>query len=40
MTSYVENETNVEFDFDVKKIADSVIEKVLEMEKCPYQAQK
>lgn len=39
MTSYVENETNVEFDFDVKKIADSVIEKVLEMEKCPYQAQ-
>ncbi len=39
MTSYVENETDVEFGFDVKEILDSVMIQVLEMEKCPYEAQ-
>lgn len=39
MTSYVENETEKEFDFDIKELADSVIEAVLEKESCPYEAQ-
>ncbi|MGN1147134.1 MAG: rRNA maturation RNase YbeY, partial [Lachnospiraceae bacterium] len=39
MTSYVENETEAVFEFDVKKLADSVIEKVLETEGCPYDVQ-
>lgn len=39
MTSYVENETSVEFDFDTKEILDSVMGQVLTMEDCPYEAQ-
>lgn len=39
MTSYVENETDVEFEFDVKEILDAVMEQVLTMEDCPYEAQ-
>ena len=39
MTSYVENETEKEFDFDIKEVADSVIEAVLDKEGCPYEAQ-
>lgn len=39
MTSYVENETEKEFTFDIKELADSVIEAVLEKEGCPYEAQ-
>lgn len=39
MTSYVENETSVEFDFDIKEILDTVMEQVLDMENCPYEAQ-
>lgn len=39
MTSYVENETETEFGFDIKKAADSVMEAVLEAEGCPYEAQ-
>lgn len=39
MTSYVENETEVVFGFEVQEIADSVIEKVLETEGCPYEVQ-
>ncbi|MBQ7781310.1 MAG: rRNA maturation RNase YbeY [Lachnospiraceae bacterium] len=39
MTSYVENETEVSFSFDVKEVADSVIETVLEQEGCPYEVQ-
>lgn len=39
MTSYVENETEVVFSFDVKEIADKVIKKVLETEGCPYETQ-
>ena len=39
MTSYVENETEVSFSFDVKEVADSVIETILEQEGCPYEVQ-
>lgn len=39
MTSYVENETSVEFDFDIKEILDAVMDQVLTMEDCPYEAQ-
>ncbi len=39
MTSYVENETEIRFDFDIKEILDKVMEKVLKQEKCPYEAQ-
>ena len=39
MTSYVENETEKQFDFDIKELADSVIEAVLDKEGCPYEAQ-
>lgn len=39
MTSYIENETRVEFDFPVKEIADSVINQILQTENCPYEVQ-
>lgn len=39
MTSYVENETSVEFDFDTKEILDKVMGQVLSTEDCPYEAQ-
>lgn len=39
MTSYVENETSVVFPFDIKEILDAVMEQVLTMENCPYEAQ-
>ncbi len=39
MTSYVENETSVTFDFDSKEILEAVMEQVLDMENCPYEAQ-
>ena len=39
MTYYVENEAEAVFEFDVQKIADSVILRVLETEKCPYEVQ-
>ncbi len=39
MTSYVENETETGFGFDIKNVADSVMEAVLETEGCPYEAQ-
>lgn len=39
MTSYVENETAVTFSFDIKEVADKVIESVLESEGCPYEVQ-
>ncbi len=38
MTSYVENETGVEFPFAVQEILDKIMETVLEMENCPYEA--
>lgn len=39
MTSYVENETVIDFLFDPKEVADAVMEQVLVSEKCPFQAQ-
>ena len=39
MTSYVENEVSVKFVFDIKELADAVMEQVLSMENCPYEAQ-
>lgn len=39
MTSYVENETEEEFGFDMKEILDAVMSQVLDMEACPYEAQ-
>lgn len=39
MTSCVENETNVTFEFDVKEILDLIMEQVLLEEGCPYEAQ-
>ena len=38
MTSYVENETEAVFSFDIKEVADKVMEAVLESEGCPYEA--
>lgn len=38
MTVYLENETEVRFDFDAERIVYKVAEKVLELEKCPYEA--
>lgn len=39
MTSYVENETTAEFDFDIKEILDKVMERALALLGCPYEAQ-
>lgn len=39
MTSYVENETNVQFTFDVEKTVEQVALRVLETENCPYEVQ-
>ncbi len=39
MTSYVENETLVQFDFDSKEILDLVVEQILQEENCPYETQ-
>lgn len=36
---YLENETDVTFDFSTDKVAYSVIEKVLEVEQCPYDVE-
>lgn len=38
MTFCVENETDLELPFDVKEIAEKVIEEALEYENCPYEA--
>ena len=37
MTIYLENETDVQFDFDMEETVHCVVEKVLEQEKCPYE---
>ncbi|MDE7405190.1 MAG: rRNA maturation RNase YbeY [Lachnospiraceae bacterium] len=39
MTSYVENETSVVFEFNIKEILDLIMEEVLSQEGCPYEAQ-
>lgn len=38
MTIYLENETAVQFDFDLNETAEKVVEKILETEECPYEA--
>ena len=38
MTIYLENETDTAFGFDTRETAGRVAEKVLELEKCPYEA--
>lgn len=37
MTSYVENETEVEMPFDMQEILDKIMDAVMEMETCPYE---
>lgn len=37
MTSYVENETDVTFPFDMKEILDKIMGKVMELENCLYE---
>lgn len=37
MTSYVENETDVIFPFDMQEILDKIMETVTDMENCPYE---
>ena len=39
MISYVENEKNVDFEFDIKHMVEALMEEVLDMEECPYEAQ-
>ncbi|MBQ2936768.1 MAG: rRNA maturation RNase YbeY [Lachnospiraceae bacterium] len=39
MTSYVENETNTEFPFDIEQLLVELMNAVLEREGCPYEAQ-
>ncbi|MBR5798450.1 MAG: rRNA maturation RNase YbeY [Lachnospiraceae bacterium] len=39
MTSYVENETDIVFEFDAEKLINQLMEKVLDTEGCPYEAQ-
>lgn len=39
MTFYVENETDVEFDFPVEDTVRDVMEEVLDRENCPYESE-
>ena len=39
MQLYLENETGIVFDFDTEKVALAVIEKVLEVENCPFETE-
>ena len=39
MTSYVENESGITFDFDIEELALRIANQVLNMEQCPYEAQ-
>ena len=39
MTSYVENESGITFDFDIEELALRIENQVLNMEQCPYEAQ-
>ena len=39
MTSYVEIEIEEAIEFDIKKILEDVMERVLDEENCPYEAQ-
>ncbi len=37
MTSYVENETDVNFSFDVEELLNNIMEQAMELEGCPYE---
>lgn len=37
MTSYVENETDVELPFDMQRVLTKIMEAVMDMEQCPYE---
>lgn len=37
MTSYVENETDVNFPFDVEELLNKIMEQAMELEGCPYE---
>lgn len=37
MTSYVENETNAEFSFDIQNLVEQIMDAVTQMENCPYE---
>ena len=39
MTFCVENEIEADFPFDMEAVAEQVIRKVLEAEKCPYEVE-
>ncbi len=39
MQFFVENETEVTFDFDIEAVVRAVAEEVLDSERCPYEAQ-
>lgn len=39
MQYFIENETEVTFDFDVNEIVKLVVDEVVDMENCPYEAQ-
>lgn len=39
MTFYIENETDIIFDFDIEEVAVKAAERVLETEGCPYETE-
>lgn len=39
MQFFIENETDVSFDFDIEAVVKAVAEEILDSEKCPYEAQ-
>lgn len=39
MSLFIETEGKAEFDFDIKEVAELVVDAVLEHEKCPYEAE-
>ena len=39
MQFFIENETDVSFDFDVEEVVQAVVLEVLDSENCPYEAQ-
>lgn len=39
MSLFIETEGKAEFDFDIREVAELVVDAVLEYEKCPYEAE-
>ena len=39
MSPFIETEGKAEFDFDIREVAELVVDAVLEHEKCPYEAE-